>query len=78
MKTLIFFIVCLCSAVAAHAQSTDTVEQPFNGAYLVAQSNDVQRVLAFAMGGIVSMVGAGEQRGGYTSGLGNWQQTGPS
>ena len=78
MKKLISMVVFLFIGTAVYSQSTDDGAQKFQGAYLVTQSNDVQRVLAFAMGGTVSMVGAGEQRGGYTSGLGNWQQSGPS
>ena len=78
MKKLISMVVFLFIGTTAHSQSTDDSAQKFQGAYLVTQSNDVQRVLAFAMGGTVSMVGAGEQRGGYTSGLGNWRQSSPN
>lgn len=60
----------------ATARADDSLALAVEGAFLLTQDNGSQRVIALTRGGTVSTVASGEQRGGYTSGLGTWEMTG--
>lgn len=78
MKWLVSLGFLILSFGIAAAEETDRLAVAVEGAYLMVQTNDVQRVIAFTEGGTVSIVGSGGQNRGYTSGLGAWEQTGPN
>ena len=78
MKWLLSVVCLVLATELATARADDRMAIAVEGAYLLIQENDSQRVLSFTRGGTVSEVGSGEQRRGYTSGLGTWEQTGPN
>ena len=77
MKRLISAVCLVLALGLPTARADDSMAIAVEGAYLLIQDNDIQRVLSFTRGGTVSEVGSGEQRRSYTSGLGTWEQTGP-
>lgn len=76
MKLLIALGLLIFTVGIAAADDDSRTEAAVEGAYLMLQTNDVQRVIAFTACGTVSIVGSGGQNRGYTSGLGAWEQTG--
>ncbi|WP_136660951.1 hypothetical protein [Nitratireductor sp. XY-223] len=64
-------------AIPTAALAVESDSSTIDGAYLLRQSDEHQRVLTFESGGTVSQISDQQNAVGYTSGLGSWTKTGP-
>ena len=78
MKPLFSLLFCgVVALTATGARAADDVATAIEGAYLLIQDDEYQRVLSFDRGGTVSQVSEQQPLMGFTSGQGAWEQTGP-
>ncbi|MCP4317907.1 MAG: hypothetical protein GY789_18270 [Hyphomicrobiales bacterium] len=78
MTKLPFLIPAMAAALAFSpaALAANTNSTTIDGAYLLQQSDERQRVLSFERGGTVSQISDQQNAVGFTSGLGTWTKTG--
>jgi hypothetical protein len=72
-------LACLILALvrAGDVVADDSAALAFEGAYLLTQDDNFQRILSLDRSGTISQVSDQEPLLGFTAGLGAWQQTGP-
>jgi hypothetical protein len=75
----IALLACLVLALvrAGDVAADDSTAIVFEGAYLLIQDDNFQRILSLDRAGTITQVSDQEPLFGFTAGLGAWQQTGP-
>ncbi|MEX3010430.1 hypothetical protein [Hoeflea sp. TYP-13] len=77
MTKLPFMIPAMAAALAFSPAALAANSTAIDGAYLLRQSDERQRVLSIEQGGTVSQISDQQNTVGFTSGLGTWTKTGP-